>query len=529
MSAGGISIDEQEVGSMGKVRTYFKNAVILTVTGLALRAAGMFFRIYIAARIGAEGMGLYQLIFTIYSLCITFATAGVSVAATRLAAEELTQPDMGRTAGVLNRVVRLGLELGLAAAVVQFVLAYPAAKYWLGDARAELSLKILAPSLPFMAVGTALRGYFFARRQVGPNSWSQIWEQVVRIALVMVLMPRVLDWGIQYACAAVVIGNTVSEILSCLLMVWYYKKDSKSLYGGARPYLPAGTTGRMWHIVAPVEGGRCLDSALRTVENILVPACLLVFLGSREESLAQFGALKGMAMPILLFPFSFLNPLATLLLPEITEAHILGHKKTLETLVGRIMLFTNMFSVLAGGLIALNAGPLARLLYHDESIAFYLLVLGPVLPGMYLDSMGDAVLKGLGEEVATFRYSIWDSTLRIALVILLLPRTGMKGFLFVMLVSNISSALLNIFRISKVADIRTRWYRWFLQPTLLFGVSALAGQLAVRFSGAEGDIPVLLISCAVTGGLFCLLLLRCGLGDIIRSMLSAQKKTAGAA
>ena len=193
------------------------------------------------------------------------------------------------------------------------------------------------------------------------------------------------------------------------------------------------------------------------------------------------------------------------------------------------MLFTNMFSVLAGGLIALNAGPLARLLYHDESIAFYLLVLGPVLPGMYLDSMGDAVLKGLGEEVATFRYSIWDSTLRIALVILLLPRTGMKGFLFVMLVSNISSALLNIFRISKVADIRTRWYRWFLQPTLLFGVSALAGQLAVRFSGAEGDIPALLISCAVTGGLFCLLLLRCGLGDIIRSMLSAQKKTAGAA
>ena len=45
--------------------------------------------------------------------------------------------------------------------------------------------------------------------------------------------------------------------------------------------------------MAPVEGGRCLDSALRTVENILVPACLLVFLGSREESLAQFGALKG--------------------------------------------------------------------------------------------------------------------------------------------------------------------------------------------------------------------------------------------
>lgn len=514
---------------MGKVRTYFKNAVILTITGLALRAAGMFFRIYIAARIGAEGMGLYQLIFTIYNMCITFATAGVSVAATRLAAEELTQPDMGRTAGVLNRVVRLGLELGLLAAAAQFVLAYPAAKYWLGDARAELSLKILAPSLPFMAVGTALRGYFFARRQVGPNSWSQIWEQAVRIALVMGLIPLVADWGIQYACAAVVVGNTVSEILSCLMMVWYYKRDSKALYGGARPYLPSGTTARLWHIVAPVEGGRCLDSALRTVENILVPACLLAFLGSRETSLAQFGALKGMAMPILLFPFSFLNPLATLLLPEVTEAHILGRKKALETLVGRIMLFTNMFSVLAGGLIAINAYPLARLLYHDESIGFYLAVLAPVLPGMYLDAMGDSVLKGLGEEVATFRYSIWDSGLRILLVILLMPRTGMKGFLFVMLLSNISSALLNIFRISKVAQIRTRWYRWFIQPMLLFVVAALGGQLAVKACGATGDIPVLLVSCGVTGAAYCLLLLKCGLGDIIRSLLRARRKTAGEA
>ena len=103
-----------------------------------------------------------------------------------------------------------------------------------------------------------------------------------------------------------------------------------------------------------------------------------------------------MAMPVLLFPFSFLTPLATLLLPEVTRAHILGRRRTLETLVGRIMLFTNLFSVLAGGLIALNAAPLARLLYRDESVGLYLLVLAPVLPGMYLDAMGDSILKGLG-------------------------------------------------------------------------------------------------------------------------------------
>ena len=57
-------------------KTYIKNAAILTITGFALRIAGMFFRVYIAARIGAEGMGLYQLIYTVYGFATTLATAG---------------------------------------------------------------------------------------------------------------------------------------------------------------------------------------------------------------------------------------------------------------------------------------------------------------------------------------------------------------------------------------------------------------------------------------------------------------------
>ena len=74
-------------------QSYLKNAAILTGTGLLLRAAGMFFRIYIAARIGAEGMGLYQLIYTVYTMAVTLATAGLSVAATRLSAELLATDD----------------------------------------------------------------------------------------------------------------------------------------------------------------------------------------------------------------------------------------------------------------------------------------------------------------------------------------------------------------------------------------------------------------------------------------------------
>ena len=145
---------------------------------------------------------------------------------------------------------------------------------------------------------------------------------------------------------------------------------------------------------------------------------------------------------------------------------------------------------------------------------------------MYLDAMGDSILKGLGEEVATFRYSIWDSLIRIGLVILLMPRMGMKGFLFVMICSNVLSALLNIFRIEKVARIRTRWYRWFVQPALIFLISAVLGQGALRLMGVSGDWQQLLLGCMVTGGFYCLLMLRFGLWDAAQAIL-ARRKPAG--
>lgn len=72
-----------------KHKTFIKNAAIMTITALILRTIGIFFRIYMSNKIGAEGMGLYQLIFSIYVLGSTFATAGISTAVTRMITDEL--------------------------------------------------------------------------------------------------------------------------------------------------------------------------------------------------------------------------------------------------------------------------------------------------------------------------------------------------------------------------------------------------------------------------------------------------------
>ncbi len=91
-------------------QSYWKNAALLTGSDVVLRLAGMGLRIWLANALGGEGMGLYQLVLAVYALFVTLATAGVSVAATRLMAEELAR---GRGVGPGHAAASAGTGAGL--------------------------------------------------------------------------------------------------------------------------------------------------------------------------------------------------------------------------------------------------------------------------------------------------------------------------------------------------------------------------------------------------------------------------------
>ena len=326
--------------------------------------------------------------------------------------------------------------------LAQLALADPLARFALHDSRAELGLCTLAPSLPFIAAAGALRGCFLARRRVEPNIIAQLVEQTVRMAVAALALVKLVHWGAAYACCAVLIGNTVSEAVSCGIMALFARQEPSFRPCADDP--PRGYTSReLWEIVLPVTGSRLVASVLQAGESVLIPACLAAYLGTRAEAVAQYGSLKGMALPLIFFPFSVLAALSGLLMPEITRAHTARDTAALRRLVRLAMGLTGGFSLLVGAALVLFGKDAAILLYHDAQAGRYVQVLGFVAPFMYLESMVDAILKGMGEQLATFRYSVLDSILRIAGILWLMPQYGMPGFLAVMTASNLLTCGLN--------------------------------------------------------------------------------------
>lgn len=433
---------------MTRRRQYLQNAALLTASSLVLRMLGMGFRVILSAYLGGEGMGLYQLILALYAVFVSLATAGVNVAATRLAAQSLARGlGLGATA---RRLCTTALAFGTLAMAAQSVLAGPLARWLLHDVRAEAALRVLAPSLPFMAVAGALRGCFLAARRVTPNVAAQLVEQLVRMAVAVAGLQATARWGVGYGCAAVVLGNTVSEGVSCGLMVLFAARAPDFARRKGEPLHPY-TRRELYGIVLPVAGSRLLGSGLQAAESSLIPLALSLYTGSRAVAMTQYGNLKGMALPLLFFPFSFLSALSGLLMPEIARTHTRHDGKATRRLIGTMLKVTGAFSLLAGAAFVAFGAPLAEFVYRDAAVGRYVQVLGFVAPFMYLESMVDGVLKGLGEQMATFRYSLVDSLFRITAIAVLLPRYGMAAFLGIMIASNLLTFTLNTRRMWKVA------------------------------------------------------------------------------
>ena len=448
-----------------KKTIFIKNAAILTISSLLLRFAGIIFKVWLAQKIGSEGIGLYQIVFSVYMFVATFATSGICTAVTRLVSEQLAIGNKSQIGRIMVCCISISCVIATISIIVLYFGSSFIANHFLQDIRARLSLKILGFSLPFMGICSCIKGYFIARRKASPSSVAQLLEQTVRILLIILLINNYNNLGLEYTCAAIIIGDTIAEAISCIFIYIRYKFDFKrlknnNLDSSDKIHIVSSVS----HIALPITAGRYLNSLLRTIENILVP----IYLAKSSvcsSGISLFGMIKGMALPILFFPSTLLQSLSTLLIPEISEASICGKKLIVRSITYRIIKITGIISIIFSALFLVVGKQLGFLLYKNADVGFLLCALSPIVPFMYLDAVCDGILKGLDQQKFTFFTSIIDSVIRILLIVILLKNKGIYGFLGIMYFSNFFTAVLNVKRLIKVSGLNIDFAKVFIFPT----------------------------------------------------------------
>ncbi len=482
---------------MRNLRKFLGNASLMALSALVMRSIAVSFSVYVSGKAGAEAMGLFSLIMSVFGFALTVATSGIGLAVTRTVSEAVGIGDKALARKFMQKCIALCLIFGCVSAAVLLVLAKPIGEGILGDKRTVYPLMILAPSLPFISLTTAFGGYFTAIKRVYKSAVYQVLEQLIKIGFTVWFFLLFLDKGATYACIALVGADVISEISACAISFFMYSSD-KGIKGKEASVPPSSAVLRQICAIAlPVALGTYVRSGLLTIEHILIPKNLRKSGMTQDMALAGYGMVHSMAFPTVLYPTAILSAFGSLLIPELAAGAVRGEKKHIQYITMRALQFSLIFSMGAAGIILCFSSELGQLLYDSPQVSLYIRQIAPLIPIMYLDGVTDSILKGLGEQVFTMNVNILDTLLSVVLVIVLLPRHGIFGYIMMVYITEIINFTLSFMRLLDKTKIKPKLSRLILSPLLSAVGAVSAARLIFILISPPISVRIQLILCAV--------------------------------
>ena len=497
---------------MKRLRRFFLNAVLLGATTIFMRSVAVIFNAYISGKIGAEGMGLYSLITSVYGFAVTLATSGVSLAVVRLVSEELGKPDPSGVITAMKKCVGYALVFGVSSFAILFFGAEFISERILQDSRTYLSLRVFSVALPFIALSNVFAGYFNAVRRVYKSASASIAEQFVKIALTVFFLRALLPQGIEYGALSLVLGTAIAEALSFSYLLIFYLLDKKKHLRTKTAHHDPSMTERMLRISLPIALSSYLRSGLVTVQHVLIPIGLRKHGAEYSTALASYGTIHGMVFPLILFPSAVCSTFSGLIVPELSELaatyETVQKNRHICYIVRRALSWAAIFGIGTAGILICFAEPLGILVYKSAEAAKYIRIFAPLVPVMYLDTTVDGMLKGLGQQLHSMFYNIIDASLSVFLVWSLMPGIGLNGYVICVFVTEIINLAFSLTRLLTVTEAKLPIGKAVFFPTVCIAGATAMTMIFFRMSALSCGNAVFTVSGILLSVLFYISLLR---------------------
>lgn len=473
---------------------FIKNTLILSITALFMRVMGVYFNVYLSDKLGAEGLGLFTLTLSIYGLATTFATSAINLTATRMVADALGSAKLCDIGHAMKKCTAYALFFGFGSAAVLMALSYPISRYMLGDMRTLGSVRLLALTLPLVALSSELSGYFTAVRRVSKNAWSQILQQIVKVLLSVIGLSLTSPKTVEDACIRVVAVFLISEIATFLWLFVFYVIDISKNYRVHKGKESEDLRKKMLSIALPTAFTSYFRSALVTVEHLLITKGLRKNGLSQSAAVSAYGVMQAKALPTILFPYAFLTPFCSLIVPEVAEKRAAGDTVGINRISETVCRFVLAFGIGAAGIVACYCGEIGNIIYSDPDAGIYIGMLAPVMPIMFIDTAVDSILKGMNEQLYTMKVNLFDSLMSVGVVFLLVPKIGMLGYVIEIIFCEIVNTALSVSRLMKLTSPRIRIVKWIALPIAAVSASVAASRALLSALGFGRALSALSLS-----------------------------------
>lgn len=471
------------------VKSFMTGAAVLGLIGLVCKVIGAFYRIPMAGLIGEEGIGYYQTAYPVYLFLLAIASAGLPVAISKMVSERLTLGDHAGAHAVFRTAFRALLLLGLITTTLMALFSGVIANA-VGNPDARHAFLAIAPSLFFVAIISAYRGYFQGMQAMSPTAFSQLIEQAGKLGLGLLFAYLWMHKGLEYGASGAMFGVTLSEVLALLFMFMVYAKRRKGIkqqIKQSRAFAPDKDIGRtLLKLALPIVIGACAMPLVHTADTAIVNNALLAIGYEQKQAVEMFGLLTGIVNPLINVPAVLSLALAMSLVPAISVSKAkndMAGASNKSALGFKLSLLVGLPCAVGFYLLA---QPILHLLYAKlqggnlELAAALLSIMAVGVLFLTILQTMTGILQGLGKTTVPVINLFIGVIVKIvlSLVLIRMPDFHVKGAAIGTVACYGIAALLNVICVLRYAKLRLRLLDYVIKPLL----AAAAMGLLVWFS-----------------------------------------------
>ena len=446
---------------------FIYGAIILAIVNFIVRLIGFSYKIILSKLIGPEGIGLFQMVFPVLMFFITFTTAGIPVAVSKLVAK---QNSIGNSYGA-KKVFKVAFIFTLISAsflsLVIILFGKSIAENILKNNDIYFSVLLTAPAVLIISLSSVMRGYFYGLKKVSPAGISQIIEQLTRIVFVLGFIYHLYPVSPRFGSIIAVLGISVGELFGLAWLVFHYRLLSHSTYSNARRQIKyLMVISKICYIAIPITISRIISVLMQLANAVLIPQRLMIAGYSSKEAVSIFGRVVGMSLPIIFLPFIVTSALVINIIPNLSEEIELKNYSMIKTNIALSLRITLLISIPLTLLYVFFSEPLAMFFYGDKAVGKYIGILGYSTIFISLQHTLSGILHGMGKQIsATVNYIIGMSIQLFCTYFLVSnPSFGINGFFLGFLLSTFTICLLNYISLNSTIRIKISISDYIIKP-----------------------------------------------------------------
>lgn len=374
---------------------FIKSTLILIIGGFITKMLGFIIKILYTRQVGTDGISLYSLIIPSYSLIITIATLALPVAISKLIAEEKYEDKK-----ILSSAFFLIFVVDIFVIVLILFSKNFICNNLLKEPRINTLFISIAITIPFISFSSVLKGYFFGKQNMIPNTVSNIAEQILRIILIIVFLPLLLEKSLIWAISGLILLSVFSECLSILIFYLFLPKAKKRI---VKP--DSQICKSILQTAIPSVSSRIIGNIGFFFEPIILTNILLFKGFSSNYILKEYGVYNAYAIATLTLPSFFIMALSSALIPEISKYYA---QKKFEKVKRRFFQALTISFAIGGFCSLFILGfreNILQILYHTKTGSEYIKLLAPFFVLFYLEGPLNSTLQAINEAKITLKVS----------------------------------------------------------------------------------------------------------------------------